>query len=241
MSIELNKPEPPEPPQSWENKNQIATILIAAGLLLEIINLMMRGWRNPIFILTIAVGWCLLANKHNILYRVIAVMSFLLLSMLGGFWGIMLFHLIGLCLGIYLILQSQSIDMFIKDPSTASALKSALGKSRKLIRFLVLGLAGIMTLSLALFLVSREYLRRSETQEEVQKIYDASLRYKNATGNFPSGLEQVCGNDPLKREWLMDGWEKPYVLSADGSVISVRSGGSDGKFKTDDDIVVPNK
>ncbi len=103
-----------------------------------------------------------------------------------------------------------------------------------LIAVLIIG-----SLSVVLFLT---YQRTSVFPEKTKKaISEMSYRMENwkaKFGKYPSDLNELIGNSPIRQNWKNDAWNRPFKfeLIENGNGFLISSAGSDGKFNTEDDI-----
>ena len=84
---------------------------------------------------------------------------------------------------------------------------------------------------------------KNEVQKEMTAIKNALCSYKTEFGCYPVNLDILIGNRPLRKTWKQDKWNNFYMYKPDtinGSYQLV-SAGKDGKFNSEDDIVIGNK
>lgn len=57
-------------------------------------------------------------------------------------------------------------------------------------------------------------------------------------GKYPKKLNELIGNSPIRQGWKKDAWNREYQfeITNNGKGFLITSAGSDGKFKTEDDI-----
>ena len=57
-------------------------------------------------------------------------------------------------------------------------------------------------------------------------------------GKYPTDLNQLIGNSPLRQGWKKDAWNREYEfkITKNGQAFIITSAGSYGKFNTEDDI-----
>ncbi len=57
-------------------------------------------------------------------------------------------------------------------------------------------------------------------------------------GKYPTDLNELIGNNPLRQDWKKDAWNREYEfkITENGQGFLIISVGSDGKLKTGDDI-----
>lgn len=96
----------------------------------------------------------------------------------------------------------------------------------------------MIVLSVGLILLFNNYSKAELTEKRMDKMAQALEKYKSHLGNYPSGLSDLIGTDPIRREWYQDAWGNAmtYNLSKEGSYKLV-SAGPDGKSITNDDLV----
>lgn len=77
------------------------------------------------------------------------------------------------------------------------------------------------------------------TKSKMRQLVNLLEMEKQITGRYPSQLNDIVRNRPLRKELLTDAWNKPfdYIVLNDGLTYTLTSGGSDGKVNTEDDIV----
>ena len=109
-------------------------------------------------------------------------------------------------------------------------------KTKLIFSFLVVGL-----FSIVMFLRQRNNEQRGlrNTRRDLIEMHNGIISYLNQMQRLPVGLEELVGNNPLKREWLYDGWGNGYkyvILDSINSKFIVFSAGKDGIFETSDDL-----
>ena len=67
---------------------------------------------------------------------------------------------------------------------------------------------------------------------------DRMENWKNNLGKYPTELNELIGNSPLRQNWKKDAWNREYEFKIieNGNGFLIISAGSDGKFGTEDDI-----
>ena len=62
--------------------------------------------------------------------------------------------------------------------------------------------------------------------------------WKENLGKYPTELNELIGNSPLRQDWKKDAWNREYefTIIENGKRFLITSAGSDGKFGTEDDI-----
>ena len=103
-----------------------------------------------------------------------------------------------------------------------------------LIAVLVIG-----SLSAILFFT---YLRTSvfteKTKKEISEMSDRMNNWNEKLGKYPSDINELIGNSPVRQGWKKDAWNREYkfTITENGKGFLITSAGSDGKFNTEDDI-----
>lgn len=103
-----------------------------------------------------------------------------------------------------------------------------------LIAFLVIG-----TLSASiLFGYQRSSIYPSKTEKEIAEMSERMENWKEKFGKYPTDLNELIGNSPLRQDWKKDAWNREYqfTIMGNGKEFLITSAGSDGKFHTEDDI-----
>jgi len=106
---------------------------------------------------------------------------------------------------------------------------------------LLLGIAilVISTISAILFFsYQRSSIFPKKTKIELKEMTEWIEKWHEKNGHYPTDLNQVIGNSPMKKGWEKDSWNRPYKYSKtdNGQGFVIISAGSDGQFDTDDDI-----
>ncbi len=87
-----------------------------------------------------------------------------------------------------------------------------------------------------------ERVKIEETQESLNLIAEAILKYRQSNGNLPVFKDYVSLSDLLSPMYLtplirLDAWRRPLAAERpNANTILLRSAGPDGKFGTSDDI-----
>jgi|TARA_R110002110_G_scaffold208363_2_gene420680 general secretion pathway protein G len=103
-----------------------------------------------------------------------------------------------------------------------------------LIAVLVIG-----SLSAILFFTyQRTSVFPEKTEKEISEISDRMENWNEKFGQYPTELNELIGNSPLRQDWKKDAWNRPYgfTITENGKGFLITSAGSDGKFGTEDDI-----
>ena len=77
-----------------------------------------------------------------------------------------------------------------------------------------------------------------KTKKEISKINDRMKKWNEKFGQYPTELNELIGNDPMRQDWKRDAWNRPYkyAVVGNGKGFLIISAGSDGQFGTKDDI-----
>jgi general secretion pathway protein G len=99
----------------------------------------------------------------------------------------------------------------------------------------------MIIISLSIFLFSsyqKIWGLPKETKREIVEISNKLEEWNKKFGQYPTELNELIGNNPLRQDWRNDAWNHPYqfIIAKNGKKFSIISAGSDGKFGTDDDI-----
>lgn len=102
-------------------------------------------------------------------------------------------------------------------------------------------IAVLIIVSLSAFLFfsyQRTSIFPEKTQKEISEMADRMEKWNEKFGQYPTGLNELIGNSPIRQDWIEDSWNQPYKLSitGNGNGFLITSAGSDGKFGTKDDI-----
>jgi hypothetical protein len=226
MSIELNKPNDPNTNPSNESIESLGFLLILGGVVLDLANLLLRLWFNPLFILMVLAGWFILGDNRQRSFRGGIALLLVILFIFGGFVGRPLFHLVGLAIGISILIGSKRLDALLEKAPGGSKLILLLQSMKSMFKTAALIFLGALGLTIIVFFASRDFIKRSETKQELEAIVAASEKFKANTGRYPSSIAELIGNDPLKREWQADGWGKAYTFTVSSGAPVVSSTGS---------------
>lgn len=84
----------------------------------------------------------------------------------------------------------------------------------------------------------RKYVFPEKTEKEIMEMSERMESWNEKLGKYPSQLNELIGNSPLRQEWKKDAWNREYdfKIIENGKKFSITSAGSDGKFGTEDDI-----
>ena len=88
------------------------------------------------------------------------------------------------------------------------------------------------------FTYQRKSIFPEKTKKEILEMSDRMENWKENLGKYPTELNELIGNSPLRQDWKKDAWNREYefTITENGKRFLIRSAGSDGKFHTDDDI-----
>jgi hypothetical protein len=116
---------------------------------------------------------------------------------------------------------------------------SKLRKTKKKIVF-TFSIFLFIALVLGIFLknANQKSLPERLTKSELSEIKQAILIFKQQEGRLPKNLEEIIGDNPIKKSWIKDEWNRPYhyVILDTVSQFYLHSLGNDGVPKTEDDI-----
>ena len=127
-----------------------------------------------------------------------------------------------------------------------SKMEKADGKKRPFQRYflqpssiMVISVLVIGSLSAILFFTyQRKSVFPEKTKQEISKMSNRMDNWKENLGKYPTELNELIGNSPLRQEWKKDAWNREYEFKIieNGNGYLITSAGSDGKFGTEDDI-----
>jgi hypothetical protein len=114
---------------------------------------------------------------------------------------------------------------------------------RAYFRAIALTVISMIVVAVTVILVYGHYSKGNVTEKEMEQMTQSLAKYKSHSGQYPAGLTELIGNDPLKRDWFLDSWgnEMDYKVNTDGLGYTLSSSGADGKLGTADDIVIKKK
>jgi len=77
-----------------------------------------------------------------------------------------------------------------------------------------------------------------KTQKEISEMSERMENWNKNLGKYPTELNELIGNSPLRQDWKKDAWNREYEFKIieNGNRFLITSAGSDGKFGTEDDI-----
>ncbi|QXP78675.1 MULTISPECIES: type II secretion system protein GspG [Winogradskyella] len=88
------------------------------------------------------------------------------------------------------------------------------------------------------FTYQRKSVFPEKTKKEILEMSDRMENWKENLGKYPTELNELIGNSPLRQDWKKDAWNREYefTITENGKGFLITSAGLDGKFHTDDDI-----
>ena len=98
----------------------------------------------------------------------------------------------------------------------------------------------IFSLSVLFISVGKNQEKTEKKMEEVSTLLEAE---KKQFGIYPSKLNTIIRNNPLRKDLALDNWKNPFVytISEDGKNYQLISKGGDRKLNTKDDIFYSSK
>lgn len=92
--------------------------------------------------------------------------------------------------------------------------------------------------SFLFFSYRNSFIYPDKTKKEISLIGNWIIKWNDKFGNYPKSLYEAIGNNPMKKEWLKDAWDRDYeyLVSDRENSFLLRSAGKDGQFETEDDI-----
>ncbi len=117
-----------------------------------------------------------------------------------------------------------------------SQFRSALRRSFRAVSITIIS---VLLISVVAILVYGKLSQEKDTTKKMTRMKESLEKYKSHHNQYPAGLAELIGNDPLKKEWYQDSWgnEIVYKATKDGQGYELRSSGPDGKLQTEDDLV----
>lgn len=97
----------------------------------------------------------------------------------------------------------------------------------------------IVSLSAILFFsYQRSSILPEKTKAELTEMTEWIEKLNEKYGHYPTDLNEVIGNSPIRQVWKKDSWNRAYkyIKTDNGRGFLIISAGSDGQFDTDDDI-----
>lgn len=88
------------------------------------------------------------------------------------------------------------------------------------------------------FSYQKTFIFPEKTKKEISEITDRMEQWNEKFGQYPTELNELIGNSPIRQSWINDEWNRPYKYSImdNGNGFLITSAGSDGQFETEDDI-----
>jgi general secretion pathway protein G len=88
------------------------------------------------------------------------------------------------------------------------------------------------------FTYQRTSVFPENTEKEISEMRDRMENWNETIGHYPTGLNELIGNSPMRQSWKKDAWNREYefTITENGENFLIISAGSDGKFGTEDDI-----
>ncbi|MCR8667843.1 type II secretion system protein GspG [Aestuariibaculum sp. M13] len=88
------------------------------------------------------------------------------------------------------------------------------------------------------FIYQHKSIFPETTEKEIVEMTARMEKWKEKYGQYPTNLKELIGNDPMRQDWNKDSWNRPYhyFVNENGTKFLIISAGSDGNFKTEDDI-----
>lgn len=79
-----------------------------------------------------------------------------------------------------------------------------------------------------------------KTRTELVEITEWTEKWKENYGRYPTELNEIIGNNPIRQDWKRDAWNRAYKYIQTENPIGFKiiSAGSDGHFDTEDDITL---
>ena len=77
-----------------------------------------------------------------------------------------------------------------------------------------------------------------KTEKEITEITIRLNDWKEKFGSYPEKLNEIIGQNPMRKTWIKDKWNRSYKysISNNGENFLIISAGTDGQFDTEDDI-----
>ncbi len=88
------------------------------------------------------------------------------------------------------------------------------------------------------FTYQRKSVFPKKTKNEISEMSDRMENWNKNLGKYPTELNELIGNSPLRQGWKKDAWNREYEfkITENRQGFLITSAGSDGKFGTEDDI-----
>jgi len=104
---------------------------------------------------------------------------------------------------------------------------------------MVIAVLVIGSLSAFLFFsYQRKSIFPEKTEKEISEMTDRMENWNEKLGQYPTELNELIGNSPIRQGWAKDAWNRPYkyAITENGKGFLITSAGYDGQFGTEDDI-----
>ncbi len=104
---------------------------------------------------------------------------------------------------------------------------------------MVISLFVVGSISMFLFFgYQRTSVYPNKTKKEIAEMTERMKSWNEKFGKYPTDLNELIGNSPLRQDWKKDAWnrEYKYKIIKNGQGFLITSAGLDGKFETEDDI-----
>jgi len=77
-----------------------------------------------------------------------------------------------------------------------------------------------------------------KTKKEITEMSERMENWNKNLGQYPTEMNELIGNNPLRQDWKKDAWNREYklMITKNGKGFLITSAGSDRKFGTEDDI-----
>ena len=88
------------------------------------------------------------------------------------------------------------------------------------------------------FSYQKAFVYPEKTEKEISEIIHRMENWKENLGQYPTDLNELIGNSPIRQDWKKDAWNRTYKyeITENGISFLITSAGSDGEFGTEDDI-----
>jgi len=88
------------------------------------------------------------------------------------------------------------------------------------------------------FTYQRTSIFPEKTEKEISEMSERMENWNEKFGQYPSDLNELIGNSPMRQVWKNDAWNRAYkfTITENGKGFLIISAGSDGEFGTEDDV-----
>jgi hypothetical protein len=88
------------------------------------------------------------------------------------------------------------------------------------------------------FTYQRTSVFHDKTKKEISEMSDRMGNWNENLGKYPTELDELIGNNPMRQSWKKDAWNRvyKYTITENGKGFLIISAGLDGEFGTKDDI-----